>query len=116
MRYVSLVASQYHTLPKNIDTIEIFTLSGDTDVTDTNGFFGDPQDPIKTLDHKTVTGEAAKEIAKLWGNFQIGPIIKQCVLIRSMAFNSSERAKFIFAHQFVGTARLLRCPSHLWEM
>jgi hypothetical protein len=72
-KLVRFTASQYHKMPKTIDSIEIFTLSTDLDTKDTNGFYGDFEDPIKTLEHKTITGSTATEIAELWGDYQIDP-------------------------------------------
>ena len=72
---VEFAAEHYQHLPKDIDTVEIFTLSTNSHHADSdykNGFYGDYNGIAGTLDHKTLTGTDAKEVVKLWGAFQIG--------------------------------------------
>jgi hypothetical protein len=68
---IEVAAEHYQNLPQDIDTVEVFTLSDSRNPDDTNGFAGD-FDPIRTLEHKTVTGTDAKEITALWCEFPVG--------------------------------------------
>jgi hypothetical protein len=72
---IEVAAEHYQNLPKDIDTIEVFTLGDDPNEDhpigyETNGFVGDLT--VITLDHKTLTGNDAKEIIDLWGEFPVG--------------------------------------------
>jgi hypothetical protein len=66
---VEFAAERYQDLPKDIDTIEVFTLDVNDDG-NTNGFIGDMT--MGTLAHKTLTGADAKEIVELWAEFPVG--------------------------------------------
>ena len=66
------MAAHYKNLPVTIDAVEVFRLSDQPDAKDTNGFYGDFEEPIGTLEHKALTGSDAKEIVDLWGKFQTG--------------------------------------------
>lgn len=64
-------ASHYLRLPKDIDTVEVFTLE-DNPNGNSYGFAGDVDSPVGTVGHKTLTENDAKKIANLWGQFPIG--------------------------------------------
>jgi hypothetical protein len=61
---VEVVAEHYQHLPEDIDTVEVFTLSGPSS-DDKNGFVGD-YGTVGTLEYKTLTGTDAKEVVALW--------------------------------------------------
>jgi hypothetical protein len=67
---MEVTAEYYQHLPEDIDTVEVFTLGDDPNRDDTNGFIGDM--PVRTLEHKTLTGTDAKEVVELWGEFPVG--------------------------------------------
>ncbi len=69
---IEVAAQHYQDLPEDIDTVEVFTLSDEANSGDTNGFYGDYNLPIGTLQHKTLTGTDAKEVVNLWAAFPVG--------------------------------------------
>jgi hypothetical protein len=64
-------ARYFLSLPKNIDTVEVFTLVQNPNG-NTNGFAGDFDSPVGTAGHVTLTGADAQKITGLWGQFPIG--------------------------------------------
>ncbi len=67
---VEVAAINYQRLPEDIDTVEIFTLGDGPNADDGQGFVGDM--PLRTLGHKILTGNDAKEVVSLWGSYLIG--------------------------------------------
>jgi hypothetical protein len=65
----NILAVHYQHLPKNIDTVEVFTLEDDPSG-NPYGFIGDLSEGI--VGHKTLTGSDADKIVDLWGQFPIG--------------------------------------------
>src|SRR6266705_1244917 len=82
---IEVVAEHYQNLPEDIDTVEVFTLEEDENG-NTNGFVGDME--IGTLAHKTLTGEAAKEVVFLWHCFPVGRELQ------AMCFNPAYGLQF----------------------
>jgi hypothetical protein len=69
MGRTDLAAMYYQYLPKDIDTVEVFTLNNDP-AGNPYGFKGDLA--VEIAGHKTLTGNSAKEIVNLWGRFAVG--------------------------------------------
>jgi hypothetical protein len=82
---VEFVAERYQDLPKDIDTVEVFTLE-ENENGNTNGFVGDMV--IGTLAHKTLTGEDAKDVVFLWRCFPVGRELQ------AMCFNPAYGLQF----------------------
>ena len=67
---VEVAARKAQVLPKDVDTVEVFTFGYGPNADHGQGFVGDA--PLATLEHKTLTGNDAKEVVDLWGAFDIG--------------------------------------------
>ncbi len=103
---VEFAAEHYQDLPKDIDTVEVFTLStigNSADPDFKNGFYGDSNRIVGTLDHKTLTGTDAKQVVELWGAFQIGRELQ------AMCFNPT------YGLQFKRNGKIYFQTSVCWE-
>jgi hypothetical protein len=98
---VELTARYYQRLPDDIDTVEIYTIGDGPKADDTQGFVGDG--PLKTLEHKTLTGKEAKEVVALWGTFLIGPEFQ------AMCFDP------VYGLQFKRNGRIFFQTAVCWE-
>jgi hypothetical protein len=100
---VEVTAQYYQRLPEDIEKVEVFILSDSQTSDDTNGFFGDFDQPLNTLAHKTLTGDDAKKVVELWGAFPIG---RQ---LQSMCFNP------VYGLQFKRNGKIYFQTSVCWE-
>jgi len=103
---VEFAAEHYQDLPKDIDTVEVFTLSDFSHYAEPdykNGFYRDSNQIAGTLNHKTLTGTDAKEVVELWGAFQIGRELQ------SMCFNPA------YGLQFKRNGKIYFQTSVCWE-
>jgi hypothetical protein len=100
---IQVAAENFQRMPEEIDAVEVFTLSSSQNLNDTNGFYGDYDEPIGTLEHTTLTGVNAKEISELWGAFPVGQ------QLQSMCFNP------VYGLQFKRKGQIYFQTSVCWE-
>jgi hypothetical protein len=93
---IQVTAEHFQNLPNDIDTVEVFTLSDSQNLDDTNGFFGDFDGTIGTLEHKTLIGADAKEIVDSWGAFPVGPELQAMCFMPVYGLEFKRKGKIYF--------------------
>jgi hypothetical protein len=69
---MDLQAMRFQHLPEDIDAVEIYTFGDGPKANATQGFIGDGRESLKTIEHRTLIGNDAKEVVELWGWFRVG--------------------------------------------
>jgi hypothetical protein len=91
---IEVAAENYQHLPEDIDTVEVFTLSG-PNPDDKNGFVGD-FGTVGTIEHKTLTGTDAKEVVKLWRYQVVGRMFQAMCFDPAYGLQFKQNGKIYF--------------------